>query len=168
MKLRKSDEWIINLKHLGRFMIDFLESQKIGTHLTCTIDETDDKDIVTHFNQVFIILETTLWATSISYDKIKIERLIKQYARRRAYNTKLDGALSDDYKAFIKQTYENRYKKLMPKDASCSITRMKESAGTGIIKGHTEMTEKQKKGLYIGLEDMAGTRSASKANRIWC
>ena len=162
MELRKSDEWILNLKHLGHFMIDFLESQKIGCHLTCTIDETDDKDIVTHFNQVFIVLETTLWATSISHDKIKIERLMEKYARRRAYNTKLDGALADDYKAFLKQTYKNRYKQLMPTNAPCSITRMKESAGKSIIEGHTEMTEKQKKILRKGLEDMAGTRSASK------
>lgn len=162
MELRKSDEWIINLKHLGRFMIDFLESQKIGTYFTCTIDETDDKDIVTHFNQVFIILETTLWATSISHNKIKIERLMKKYARLRAYNTKLDSTLSDDYKAFLKQTHKNRYKRLMPPDAADSITPRKESVGTGIIDLHTEMTENQKKILYKGLEDMTGTRSASK------
>lgn len=165
--LRPADKWLIKTKFKGKYIIDWFKDKKLDTCLIIynieDIDKigTDKKEIVTCFNQVLIILEKPLRAELKPDDKIEIKRIWTEYAKRRAYNLKEDSTITDDYKNLLRQAYKDRYKQIVSNDFPNSKVPMTESVGIGIIEGTNEMTEKEKKELRKGLEDMKGTRSAS-------
>lgn len=165
-KLRPADKWLLKTKFEGKYIIDWFKNKKLDTCLRiCDIEDiskigTDKNEIVTCFNQVFVILKKPLRAELKPDDKIEIKRIWIEYAKRRAYNLKEDSTITDDYKNLLRQAYEDRYKQIVSIDFPNSEVPMKESVGIGIIEGTDEMTEKKKKELRKGFEDMKGTRSA--------
>lgn len=166
-KLRPADEWLLKTKFKGKYIIDWFEKEKLDKCLICDKKDiarigTDEKEIVTCFNQVFIILKKSLIAKLKPDDEIEIKRILKKYAERRARNLNNDGTITNDYKNLLSRAHKNRFKQIIPIDSPKSKVPMEKSVGRGIIKGHdNEMSEKKKNDIRKGLADMMGTRSAS-------
>ena len=161
--------WLINTKFEGKPIIDYLDNKKLNTCLICDKEDiakigTDKKEIVTCFNNVFIILKKPLSVELKPDDKIEIKRIWKQYAKRRAANTKLDSTITEGYKNVIIQAYRDRYIQVMANDVPPSLTSMEDGVGRGISEGHdNEMPKKKKNDIRKGFADMMGTRFASTA-----
>ncbi len=167
-KLRPADKWLLKTKFEGKYIIDLLDDKKLRTCLICDKEDIakigiDRNEIVTCFNQIFVILKKSLRAKLMSDDTIEIERIWKGYAIRHAYNLKEDSTIKDEYKIFLKKAYEDRNKLNISIDKKfpLSVNPMEVSVGGGIYEGSKdEISEKKKKELLRGFADMKGTRSA--------